>query len=146
MEKMCIESKEVRQIVDEQLNIHHRTLEKLLDLHFKRVDEKFQAVNDRLDKINGRVGKSEESIKTIQGHEPVRANTCPYRDDVKVLKEEFLRDVTITEYLKEQEIINQEQEREKEKRREARERKTRMIISVVGALVTVATFLINYFL
>jgi hypothetical protein len=146
MEKMCVESKEVRQIVDEQLNIHHRTLEKLLDLHFKRVDEKFQAVNDRLDKINGRVGKSEQAIKIIEGHEPIRANTCPFKDDVKVLKDEFLRDVTITEYLKEQESIKQEQEKIKEKRREARERKTRTLVSVVGAIVTIATFLINYFL
>ena len=153
MEKMCVESKEVRKIVDEQLNIHHNMLKDLLNLHFKavddsfkNVDERFKGLNERLDKINGRVGKSEESIKVIQGHEPIRANTCPFRDDVKVLKEEFLRDVTITEYLKEQELIKQEQEREKEKRREARERKTRMIISIVGALVTVATFLINYFL
>ena len=73
MEKMCVESKEVRKIVDEQVNIHHNMLKDLLNLHFKAVDDSFKNVdervkglNERLDKINGRVGKSEESIKTIQ--------------------------------------------------------------------------------
>lgn len=143
---MCLDPNQLHMIVEQHLEKHHESLEKLINLRFKHVESTLEGVNLRLDKINGRVGKSEDLIRDIQYLDKARETTCPWKSDIKVLKEDFLRDITITEFLKEQEIEKQKIEDAKEKRSIARERKTRTIVAIVGSIVTVATFLINYFL
>lgn len=116
-----------------------KSLEKYMDAQFGALKESIEGVNKQLEKINGRVGRHDDQIAGLTGHYLSRRDECPFREDIQTLSDSFLKDTGLTEY-----IEQQDNKREKEMERKHQSLKT--AIAVMGLVITIVTFLINYLL
>ena len=114
-----------------------KSLEKYMDAQFGALKESIAGVNKQLEKINGRVGRHDDQIAGLKGHYLSRRDECPFREDIETLSDSFLKDTGLAEYIKQQ-----DHKREKEMERKHRSLKT--TIAIMGFIITLATFFINY--